>query len=150
MSLGALADGLAAVLTADADLAAWAQARGQPWTVLLGNVPVAQVAQSQRPALVIELGDADTDPALLGAAGARVQQDFLLSLLWTEQDRGQAFEQRIALPERLLQALLRAPDLNGEAEEARLEGWSSDRGANHPTQILRAVVTCELLIRRTP
>lgn len=142
MSLADFHTQLKARLAADTGLAAWAsQHLRRPWTQIDGNVPVEAVRPAELPALIFELGDADVGNLTMGNRVQESTGDFLLAAVWSEQDPARAFAQRMALPPLMLQALMTDPLLGGSVAAAWVSGYQPDRGANHPTQVMRFAIT---------
>ena len=72
-----------------------------------------------------------------------------LALVWKENDRAMARDQRTRLPTLVAQLLMRNPRPGGV--DAWLESWSPDRGGLHPVQVWRATVRGEYITpRETP
>ncbi|MEN6538929.1 MAG: hypothetical protein ABFC67_04890 [Mizugakiibacter sp.] len=144
MSAQAFADAVAMLIMGDAAfLADMAAILGTaPSIVLRGNAPVAQIPVGQFPCWVLEQGEgtaaslSNDGGAFLTIGGAEQQfeSDISLALVWKEQDREAAAQQREKLPAALARLMLRNPQPGGIAC-AWLQDWSPDRGVNHPTQI---------------
>ena len=148
MSLAAVADKLLAVLVADAGMSAWADAYfARPISTIKGNKPVALVAPDTLPVIVCELGDGTSEAETLGGDIDITEAQFELAMLWQEQDTEAAFAQRAELATHFIKAVMRDATLGGACAAAHIERWSSDRGANHPNQLLRATVRVELETR---
>ncbi|RCX32077.1 hypothetical protein [Thioalbus denitrificans] len=140
MSLEAFHAGLKARLLSDAGLGAWASGHfSRALTAIDGNIPINTLGDGEVPALIFELGDGEgqgTDGELQDWVA-----DIHIALVWTEPGPSSAFAQRLELPGLLARAIIADPSLGGSGVVARLSAFESDRGANHPTHVMRATVS---------
>ena len=126
--------------------------------LLESNMPVAQIPAGQFPAWVVEQGDGAMAPItndggggglVIGMSEQQFSSTLELALVWKENDRAMARDQRTRLPTLVAQLLMRNPRRGGV--DAWLESWSPDRGGLHPVQVWRATVRGEYITpRETP
>lgn len=157
MSARAFSDGVTAALTGDAAFASAITALlGQPVTrVIDGNVPLANLPADHVPCFVVEQGDGrsasisqdNDDGIVIGLGEQQFASDLYVSMVWTQQDREIAAQQRKDLPQLFAQLMLRNPQPGGIAF-ASLGEWEPDRGIHHPLQVWRASLTGEYSIPR--
>lgn len=155
MGLKATTDAIRTLLTDDPTFAdAVAGLVGVPVTrVIRSNIPWEQIPASQLPCWVMEQGDGESSGWGTGEESGltigHAAQDFAsevdVCLLWSQQDRETAADQRAQLPELLARLFLRNPQPGG-ANEARLKAWMPDQGVRHPLQCWAARIHCEYTI----
>lgn len=147
MSLAGFHAGLKAQLLADVNLDAWATTHfGRSLTAIDGAVPVAKVQPHELPALVIEMGDAELEPIGVGGDVQGASPEMVMAIVWSEKSPTTAFMQRLTLPELVVGAIMADDSLGGGVDGAWLADWSPDRGANHPTQVMRFTVRADLAL----
>jgi hypothetical protein len=144
-----------ALLTGDATFAAdIAAAIGQPVArVLRANTPWEQISANQLPCFVMEQGDGatsswasgDESGLVIGHRSQAFAYELDICLLWNEQNRETAADQRAALPGALGRLFLRNPQPGG-CNAAWLKEWMPDQGVRHPLQCWVARVHCEITI----
>lgn len=148
MSLATFHDGLKAALAADTALDNWANSHfGKSLTFVDGNTPIQSLPQDKVPALLLELGDGDNTEEV-GNEYQQPETEILGAVVWQEQDRANAFSQRLALPDLLVKAVMADGTLGGKVDGAWVSSWETDKGANHPVQVLRFTVTGQFTIYR--
>lgn len=155
MAVKAFTDAMASLLVSDAKLAAELQALlGKPVAqVIRANTPWEQIPRTQLPCWVIEQGDGQASPWGTGddtglTIGHRSQcfaSELDICLLWDEQSRESAADQRAQLPELLARLLLRNPQ-PGDVNGAWLQQWQPDQGVRHPLQCWAARIRAEYAI----
>lgn len=144
MSLEGLHSGSRAVITSDSALSAWVLAQfGKALTVIEGNAPTASISVDKLPVLVMEAGDGEPESANLGGSMERPLASIEGAIVWSTQDRATAYTQQKVLPDLLVQAFMRNRTLSGAVGSAGVAKWTSDRGVNHPTHVLRFIVQGE-------
>ncbi|MGN6234999.1 hypothetical protein [Dyella sp.] len=144
-----------ALLTDDATFAADIEAAiGQPVArVLRANTPWEQIGASQLPCWVMEQGDGETSSwaggdetgLVIGHRSQAFAYELDICLLWNEQSRENAADQRAALPGALARLFLRNPQPGG-CNAAWLKAWMPDQGVRHPLQCWVARVHCEITL----
>lgn len=159
MGVKAYTDAIAALLVNDATfVAAITALLGEPVTrVIRSNTPWANINAADLPCFVIEQADGNASAWGTGAAtGLTIghgQQDFEsnldVCLLWNQQDRETAGDQRAQLPDLFVQLMLRNPQPGGIAG-AWLQQWVPDQGVLHPRHCWAARIRAEFTINQTP
>lgn len=159
MGVKAFTDALRSLLTEEATFAAAVAALiGKPVVrVLRSNTPWEQIGVAQLPCFVIEQGDGqasgwgtgDDSGMVIGHSGQGFTSELDVCLLWTEQDRDTAADQRAQLPEIVAQLLLRNPQPGG-VNGAWLQEWTPDQGVRHPMQCWACRIRANYEIPRTP
>lgn len=148
MSAQAFADGIRALLTGDATFSAAITALiGAQPGVLRGNAPFANIPAGSYPCWVVEQGNGNAQPSseggdtflTIGTREGSYQSDLGVALVWKNNDREAAADQREQLSALFAQLMLRNPQPGG-ITAAWLEGWTPDRGALHPTQLWVATI----------
>lgn len=145
-SLAQFQTNLAATLLADADLDAWFVAQtvdqgfGAAPIVIKGNVPFARIPANKWPALVFEIGAGSNELEVPNhSQNPKVELPF--SLIWKNQDPAGAYDQRTALIDMMITAVLRNPTLDTGGGDAVggcwIKDFDTDRGAHHPVQVLQ-------------
>lgn len=123
--------------------------------VLEANMPVASIPSDAFPCWVVEQGDGAMSPIVndggggglvIGMAEQQFASTLELALVWKEQDRAHARDQRTRLPTLVAQLFMRNPQPGGV--DAWLESWSPDRGGLHPAQAWRATIRGEYITPR--
>lgn len=123
----------------------------------VGNRPVAQIPEHQRPCWVIDYQAGNAQPLdneegdeglVIGNAQQSFRAEIGLSLVWTEQDRDQAALQRGKLETIVTRYMLRNPQLGGVVS-VWLAGWDSDAGTAHPNHIWAGTLAAEYVISRS-
>lgn len=146
-----------ALLTGDATFASQVGTLlgGATVGVLESNLPIESIPSSMFPAWVVEQGDGLLAPIVNDGGGGGLviglsEQQFSstleIALVWKEQDRATARNQRTALPTLVARLLMRNPKPGGA--DAWLESWVPDRGGLHPVQVWRATVRGEYITTR--
>ena len=148
-------DAVRALLTDEATFAAAiAAVIGQPVTrVLRANTPWEQIGASQLPCFVMEQGDGqvsgwatgDDTGLTIGHRSQAFAYELDICLLWNEQNRDTAADQRAALPDLFGQLFLRNPQPGG-CNGAWLKEWTPDQGVRHPLQCWACRIHCEITI----
>lgn len=105
-----------------------------PSKVLKGFRPFASIGQENYPCWVIESGDDDSIDESVGSCHQTFETEILLALVWHQQARDTAVDQRDALLQHLVQLFLRNPCPGGIAG-IRVDARGNDRNANHPTHV---------------
>jgi hypothetical protein len=158
MSAAEFANGVRSLLTDDVVFAAGVRDLiGTTPSVLRGNPPFQQIPAGQWPCWVLEQGDGNAHAVseeggsflTIGAREAQFQSDLMLALVWKNDDREAAADQRAQLPALLAQLMLRNPQPGGVLA-AWLEGWKPDRAALHPVQLWTATLRSIYSIEATP
>lgn len=148
MSAQAFTDGMRALLGSDATLAAAVTTLiGAQPIVLRGNQPLGQIPAGQFPCWFVDQGPGRAAPIsehgdtfiTIGSSEQQFESDVLVALVWKENDRERAADQRAQLPALLTQLMLRNPQPGGIVG-AWLSDWTPDRAALHPTQLWTATV----------
>ena|SRR5690242_18094817 len=148
MSPADFANALRALLTDDVTFAAGVRdVIGTAPCVIRGNPSFQQIPAGQWPCWVIEQGDGEANAVsegggsflTIGAREAQFQSDLMLALVWKNDDREAAADQRALLPALLAQLLLRNPQPGGVLA-AWLQAWKPDRAALHPVQLWTATI----------
>ena len=158
MTARAFSDGVTALLTGDATFAAAIAALvGQPVAnVVDGNVPLANIPGNLLPCFVIEQGDgrrsslsnSSDEGIVIGLGEQQFASDLYVTLIWHEQDRVIAANQRKDMPTLVTQLMLRNPQPGG-IDFASLTEWEPDRSVNHPLQVWRATLVGEYAIPKS-
>lgn len=144
MSLPALHANLKTQLQAHIPLASWSTTHfAKALTYIDGNMPVQQLRPAELPALILELGDGEYDPIVVGGKRQLVRAQILLAVVWHEKSALAAFAQRTALPELIASAVRADPTLSGAVAGSWLNEFQTDRGGNHPTHMLRFEVVAQ-------
>lgn len=159
MGVKAFTDGVRALLTDDATFSAALQAViGQPVvTVLRANTPWEQIGANRLPCFVMEQGDGRADSwatgedtgLTIGHTEQACASELDVVLLWNQQDRETAADQRAQLPELFVRLLLDNPQPGG-VSGAWVSEWMPDQGVRHPVQCWVARIRGEYVIERTP
>lgn len=109
--------------------------------VLEDNRPFAQLGQEHMPCWVIEAGDSrgatasdygDAGGLVIGSSQQDWEDEYILALVWLDQDFGRALRVRKRVHAAVVRLLLRNPGLGG-AEFAYVASVLNDRNASHPT-----------------
>lgn len=119
-------------------------------SVLRANTPWEQIGASQLPCFVMEQGDGqasswatgDETGLTIGHASQAFASEIDVCLLWNEQDRERAADQRAQLPELFARLFLRNPQPGG-INGAWLHEWVPDQGVRHPVQCWACRIHCE-------
>lgn len=156
-TLGNFRDALIALLTTDPTFTAAVNTLlGQTVTsALKTNTPLGEIPATLYPCWVLEQGNGnaaaisnnDTTIQTIGLSMQTFTVSLGLALVWVEQDRERAADQRAALPELLTQLMLRNP-MPGGIDGAVLTAFTPDGGVNHPAQIWRADVVGDVTFRQ--
>lgn len=144
MGVKAFSDGVRALLAGgDAAFTADIEALlGTPVArVLRANTPWEQIGANQLPCFVMEQGDGrasgwgtgDDNGLVIGHSSQGFESELDVCLLWHQQDRELAADQRAQLPEIFARLLLRNPQPGG-INGAWLQEWMPDQGVRHPLQ----------------
>lgn len=159
MGVKAFTDAIAVLLTTDAAFMADITALiGEPVSkVIRSNTPWAQIGAAQLPCFVIEQGNGSASPWGTGEASGlsighteqQFESELDVCLLWNQQDRETAGDQRAQLPEIFARLMLRNPQPGGIAG-AWLQQWVPDQGVLHPRHCWAARLHAEYTIERTP
>lgn len=123
--------------------------------LIRGNVPWDQISAAMLPCFLIEQGDGKTSDWGTGESSGMVigqsQQDYASDLdvcvLWYQQDRELAADQRALLPDLFAQLLLRNP-MPGSVNAAWLSEWMPDQGVRHPLQCWVGRIHADYTIER--
>lgn len=142
-SLARMQTNLAAVLLADTALAAWfVDQLGKAPLVIKGNVPIAKLnPTTEIPGLIFEV-DKGTNELQVPRHVQSPNVELPFSLVWVELDRELAYDQRVAVVDLMIDAVIRNPTLdigdgNGDAVGgAWIKSFETNLGANHPMQIM--------------
>jgi hypothetical protein len=146
MSAADFADGIRTLLTGDATFVAGVRDLiGASPGVIRGNPPFQTIPAGSWPCWVLDQGDGIAQAVseeggsflTIGSREAQFQSDLMLALVWKNDDREAAADQRAQLPALLAQLLLRNPQPGGIVA-AWLESWKPDRAALHPVQLWTA------------
>lgn len=159
MGLKTITDAVRSLLTDDTTFAAeLATLIGTPVAnVLRANTPWEQIGERLLPCFVMEQGEGKASADATGdetglVIGHRAQyftSELDVVLLWNQQDRDTAADQRTQLPELLARLLLRNPQPGG-ANGAWLAEWIPDQGLRHPQQCWVARIRIDYAIEDTP
>jgi hypothetical protein len=130
--VSALKDAIAALLLTEAEFLADLQAIGlqttgaaaAPAEVLKGFRPIVSIGQEHYPCWLMESGDDQLSQESIGSLCTQYETEILLGLVWHQQDRDTAVDQRDALLPALVRLFL------------RVDARGNDRAANHPTHIV--------------
>lgn len=135
---------LQAVLVADTDLIAWAQTHfNREWTEIKSNKPVSRIRPEEMPCRVYELGDVnDTGPEVVNHS-QYVPTHFALAVGWYEDDYDKAFDQRTALEDLLIKAVMANGTLNDSVDAAWVSKVIHDKNANHPKHFVNFEVSTD-------
>lgn len=117
------------------------------------NTPLGEIPATLYPCWVLEQGagnaasisNKDATIHTIGLSMQTFQVRLGLALVWVEQDREAAADQRAALPELLTQLMLRNPQPSG-VDGATLTAFTPDGGVNHPAQIWQADIMIDVTI----
>ncbi len=145
---------LAVLLVGEADFVAELAALGlqrngeltAPTKVLKGFRPLASLGQENYPCWVLESGDDQLTEEAIGSQRQIYESEILLSLVWHQQDRDTAVDQRDALLPALVRLLLRNPVLSSCG--MRVDARGNDRNANHPTHVATFRLLADVTIDR--
>ncbi|WP_130617997.1 hypothetical protein [Dyella amyloliquefaciens] len=150
-------DGVRALLIGDATFVADIQTvlGKQVTTVMRSNVPWAQINDKQLPCYLMEQGNGDASSfggsdetgLTIGHYEQQFESGLDVCLLWNEQDRERAADQRAQLPDIFARLFLRNPQPGGVAG-AWLQQWVPDQGVLHPRQVWAARIQAQLVIER--
>jgi hypothetical protein len=140
--VSALKDAIAALLLTEAEFLADLQAIGlqttgaaaAPAEVLKGFRPIVSIGQEHYPCWLMESGDDQLSQESIGSLCTQYETEILLGLVWHQQDRDTAVDQRDALLPALVRLFLRNPAPAGCG--IRVDARGNDRAANHPTHIV--------------
>jgi hypothetical protein len=155
----AFADGVRTLLGSESTfVAAMTTLLGRPLTgVQRSNVPLSNIPAGNLPCAVIEQGDGvaqsiSNDGAdeglVIGLSQQQFASDLHVAIVWSEQDRDTAADQRADLPTLFAQLFMRNPTPGGIAF-AMLREWEPDRGVSHPLQVWRATLVGEYAVPNT-
>ena len=158
MSARLFIDGMAELLQGESlFIAALAELLGLPiQRIVKSNVPLGNLPTDSLPCWVLEQGEGmaasinnngDDEGLVIGLSQQQFVSELHCSLIWSEQDREVAGEQRSDLPTLMTQLMLRNP-MPGGIPFAQLREWEPDRGVNHPLQVWRATLRGEYAIPR--
>lgn len=144
MSVAAFAAELPGVLIADAGLQAWASTHfGKAITAKTANRKLNSLDPKAMPVLVLEAGDGDAE-ITIGNEIQTVQAQVLGAVLWYEQDHDSIFTQRFQLVDALVKALQADATVSATAVSCWVSDYETDRGANHPMQVMRFTIQAEV------
>ena len=145
---------LAALLTGDAEFVAELAALAlpsngaltAPTKVVKGFRPLQLLGQENYPCWVLESGDDQLTEEAVGSQRQIYESEILLSLVWHQQNRETAVDQRDALLPALVGLLLRNPVLSDCG--MRVDARGNDRNANHPTHVVTFRLLADVTIDR--
>lgn len=125
--------------------------------VIVGNRPFEQLGQEHYPCWIFDAGDGEalTDSPMgdgsfgmvIGTSQQDWSSDIELALVWHQQDRATAVEQREAVRLALVRLLLRNPGVGG-AGLAYVARVINDRNGRHPTHLAYFVVRAHTTVYR--
>ena len=122
------------------------------WSVLIGNRPVSSIPVSQLPCFVLEQGSGAAEPIgddgqflTIGNHSQSFRSLLSIAAIWNDNDRKRAARLRSALPRLLAQLFLRYPQPGGVVS-AWLDGWDTDAGTRHPSQVWIGTVAGQYVI----
>lgn len=150
----ALKAALAALLTSDAEFVAEIAALGlpsngalaAPTKVLKGFRSPQAIGQENYPCWLLESGDDQLTEEAIGSQRQIYESELLLGLVWHQQARETAIDQRDALLPALVRLLLRNPVLADCG--MRVDARGNDRGANHPLHIVTFRLLADVTLDR--
>jgi hypothetical protein len=134
------------------------QLLGVPVTrVLRANTPWAQIGANLLPCFVMEQapghasgwGTGEESGLVIGHSSQGFESELDVCVLWQQQDREVAADQRAQLPEIFVRLFLRNPQPGG-INGAWVQEWMPDQGVSHPTQCWAARIRGNYEITRTP
>lgn len=159
MGVKSFTDAVTTLLAGDATFAGEIEALiGAPVTrVIRGNRPWEQIGAALLPCFVIEQspgktsgwGTGDENGLVIGHSSQDFSSELDIALLWHEQDREHAADQRAQLPELFARLLLRNSQ-PGAVNGAWLQEWIPDQGVRHPVQCFVARIQADYPIARDP
>lgn len=117
-----------------------------PDEVFKGFRPIASLGQEHYPCWVIESGDDQSVEEAIGSCHQGFETELLLALVWHQQDRDTAVDQRDGLLPALVHLFLRNP---APADcGIRVDARGNDRSANHPTHIATFRLLADVVITK--
>lgn len=159
MGLKAFTDAVVTLLAGDATFTAEIEALiGAPVPrVIRGNTPWEQIGAALLPCFVVEQspgktsdwGTGDENGLVIGHRSQDFTSELDVALLWFQQNRETAADQRSQLPELFARLMLRNPQ-PGDVNGAWLQEWIPDQGVRHPVQCFVARLQADYPIARDP
>lgn len=117
-----------------------------PDEVLKGFRPFAAIGQEHYPCWVIESGDDVSIEEAIGSCHQTFETELLLAIVWHQQFREIAVDQRDGLLPALVRLFLRNP---APADcGIRVDARGNDRSANHPTHVATFRLVAEVTINK--
>ena len=142
--LGLAIDALLAQILAYEDLKNWAKNHfHRDINIIYGNRLTSEIKPQLLPALVVEIGNGSLDAQDVGGGSSEYwRYELIMSLVWAESDPTKALQQRVELTSILPGAVHQDQSVSNTLDSATLIRVETDRGVNHPTQLL----SCEIEI----
>ena len=140
---------LQTVLEVNTALIAWAQTHfNREWTELKANRPVKILRPDEMPLRVYELDVGDTGPEVMNQSQT-VVTSISVAVGWHEQDYATAFDQRTALIDLMIKAVMANSTLNDSVAGAWVSKFIPDQSVNHPKHFVTFEVAIEYTVNNT-